>query len=92
MIDHPKPRWALLFDNAAVRAIHKVPSQDRKRILDALDRLAERFPEGADTKKLKGSTGRWRLRVGDWRAIFRPIKAERVIRVLAVDRRDQAYS
>lgn len=60
---------------------------DRDRIKAALMRL----PEG-NIKRLTGQQGLWRLRVGDWRAIFERNDAERLITVLDVRPRGRAYS
>lgn len=50
----------------------------------------DRLPAG-DTKRLVGSTDRWRLRVGDWRVRFIRDDAARVFVVTAVAPRGSAY-
>ena len=47
--------------------------------------------EGGEVRKLKGSTDRWRLRVGDWRAIFSYDGDGRVVHVVTVLHRSEAY-
>ncbi len=47
--------------------------------------------EGGEVRKLKGSADRWRLRVGDWRAIFRYDADGRVVHVVTVLHRSDAY-
>jgi len=49
-----------------------------------------RLPEG-DVKLLAGTVGLYRLRVGDWRAIFRRDDQEHVITVAQVLPRGGAY-
>jgi mRNA interferase RelE/StbE len=48
------------------------------------------LPAG-DVKRLVGSVGLWRLRVGDWRVIFRRDEENRVIIVVTVSARGSAY-
>jgi mRNA interferase RelE/StbE len=61
----------------------------RRRVYDALERLVGDQPTG-DVIRLKGSD-EWRLRVGDWRVLFRRDPAARVILVLRVLPRGRAY-
>ena len=42
-------------------------------------------------KRLAGSAGLWRLRVGDWRVIYRRDEAAPVITVVTVSPRGGAY-
>ena len=58
----------------------------RERLARAIDGL----PEG-DVKRLAGSGGLWRLRVGDWRVIYRREEADLVITVVTVSPRGGAY-
>lgn len=58
----------------------------RERLARAIDGL----PEG-DVKRLAGSVGLWRLRVGDWRVIYRRDEADLVITVVTVSPRGSAY-
>jgi len=69
--------------------------------LDALDpvmrdRVLERFTKlqndpRANTKKLKGSTNAWRLRVGDWRIIYEVGDTKKEIRIYRIKHRSKAY-
>jgi hypothetical protein len=54
------------------------PGPERNRILRALTETleAEATPANADIKPLAGSAPWLRLRVGDWRVIYRPLTAE----------------
>jgi len=60
--------------------------RDRERIRAAIATL----PEG-DIKRLRGADRLWRLRVGNWRVLFGRRESDRVIDVLAVRPRGQAY-
>ena len=57
------------------------------RILKALDRL-ERWPNVSGAKPLRGElAGHYRLRVGDWRIVFR-VQGHDVIVVSVANRKD----
>lgn len=61
------------------------------RILDALAGLEREPPEG-DLKKLKTETkNHWRLRVGDYRAIFRTDTEKQTIFILHIGHRGEVY-
>ena len=59
------------------------------RILDALAQLADTGQ--GDVTRLQGVADEWRLRVGDWRVRFRFDYATRMLVVLRILPRGQAY-
>lgn len=60
---------SLVFTNSAKKDLAALDRNAQKRIEVALGRVMA-DPPSADLKKLQGSPGQWRLRVGDWRVIF----------------------
>src|SRR3954451_24021372 len=88
----PEPRLELA--RRAVRDLRKMDGPHRRRVRDALEALAA-GAENLDVKALVGRAPWLRLRVGDWRVLYRPLSDEEaaaggpgwlVARV--VDRRD----
>ena len=71
---------------AALKALTRLSRPDRERIQAAIDKLP-----GGDVRPLTGIPGEWRLRVGDWRIRFERDDKERVVDVLVVLPRGQAY-
>ena len=61
----------------------------RRRIFEALDLYVT--GRRGDAQKLTGRGDQWRLRVGNWRVIFRPDFQDGVVVVLRVLPRSQAY-
>jgi len=59
---------------------------DQQRIRDAIDRL----PEG-DVRQLRGFRDERRLRVGDWRVRFKIDRERRILIILAIKPRGDAY-
>lgn len=62
----------------------------RRRMLTAFRGLST-TPRQGDIKKLQGSAAEYRLRVGDWRALFAVDHERRSVRILAVLHRGAAY-
>jgi mRNA interferase RelE/StbE len=63
---------ALLIPPDVLKQLVAMPKADRKRLLDALEVVAveptKRFPF---VTPMVGQAGVWRLRKGDWRAVYR---------------------
>jgi len=73
----------------AAKALAALPSPEYERVRDAIARLgADPRPPGC--KKLVGRDG-WRLRVGRYRVIYEVGDAVRVVTVLDVGHRRDAY-
>ncbi len=56
------------FSPHGARDFRRLDDATAKRLNDALKRFAE--TGHGDVLRLQGRAGEWRLRVGDWRAIF----------------------
>lgn len=70
----------LIIPPDALRQLAKVPKVDRKRLVDALQQVADRpdFRFSFITE-LQGESGVWRLRKGDWRAVYRIVSGDVVV-------------
>jgi mRNA-degrading endonuclease RelE of RelBE toxin-antitoxin system len=63
---------ALIIPPDVLRQLKTMPRRDRKRLLEALEMVAaEPDRRFSFTTELVGQPGVWRLRKGDWRAVFR---------------------
>ena len=82
--------WRLEISGPAERDLKRLPSEMKRRISDALDGLTV-TPRKGDIRKLEGTRNDYRLRVGDWRVIFQPDPKQRIVYVLAVPHRSNAY-
>ena len=83
-------RYGVFYSPAAQREIIKLPQRrDRRRVLDAIDKLArDSRPPGA--RKLTNSR-LWRARVGDHRVIYSIDDDDAVVIVLRVAHRAKVY-
>lgn len=58
--------YQILIKKPAKKFMDKLPLQDKRRILFAIQQL----PETGDIKKMRGYDDYYRLRVGDYRIIY----------------------
>jgi mRNA interferase RelE/StbE len=83
--------WRVVVTPHAERDLKKLDAGTRRRILAAVEALAE-GDELSDVRKLKGvDEPTWRLRVGSWRVLFGRDSTRRELVVLAVRPRGRAY-
>ena len=78
------------YSAGAAKGRDRMPSGHRQRLMRTLDAIAAgETPANADVKPLQGRPGRLRLRIGDWRAVYR-IEGS-ILFVTAVTTRGDAY-
>lgn len=82
--------YAVLLLPAAERDRRKLPREVRPRIDRALLALEEE-PRPPGVTKLASSSDRWRIRVGDYRVLYRVDDTAREVTVLRIAHRRQAY-
>ncbi len=83
--------YELTIKRQAIKALQNMPRQNAQRIRRELDKLAAQpNRRDVDVASLTGRPG-FRLRVGDWRIIFTRENTARVIDVLRIVPRGQAY-
>ena len=75
---------------SALRDLGSLPRSVQERIRDKIDALAL-SPRPVGAKALKGSEGRMRLRVGDYRVIYRIDDAERFVLISRIGHRREIY-
>lgn len=67
-----------------------MPWPTAQRFLEAFDALASGHSKGLDIQKLAGRTG-YRLRIGNWRALYRVKKEKLIIEVIKIGPRGDIY-
>jgi mRNA interferase RelE/StbE len=85
-----EPHWRVVVDDRARKDLRRIDPAVRKRILSAIERLAQGAELTGDVKRLRGSS-EYRLRVGDWRVRFERADRQLVITVVRVLPRGRAY-
>lgn len=71
---------------SADKALQRLPVATQRRILAKLDELAVN-PRPADVKNLAGGENLWRVRTGDYRAVYEIHDREVFVVVLAIGHR-----
>ncbi len=82
--------WTVKFTNRAVKARDRLPPEMRRRILKALQQLAEDPYSARNVKALQGIDG-FRLRVGEYRVLYTLEDDILVVQVIRIAHRSAAY-
>jgi mRNA interferase RelE/StbE len=83
--------WSLGFLPEAERDLAKLDREIRRRIIDKLDWLLENF-ENILPEVLTGEFREfYKLRIGDWRVIYKINWSNNTIIVCYIDKRDKVY-
>lgn len=85
------PSWSLRFDEGAERELAALDSAMARRIGEKLTWLSENADEARHLPLRFPLSGSYKLRVGDWRVIYRLLEAERVVFVVALGHRSEVY-
>ena len=80
--------YQIIIKKRAKKYIYKLPMNERKRIVYAIERL----PNGDDIKKLKGHDDLLRLRVGDHRIIYTVDNGKCIVYVIDAGNRGEIYN
>jgi mRNA interferase RelE/StbE len=84
-------RFRILLHKRAYEFLKGLKSDERQHIIDKLKQL-EDFPVvRLDIVKIAGETDTFRLRVGNYRALFKVYEQERIIVVIKIDVRSRIY-
>ena len=82
--------YTIEFASSALREFKSLDRVIQRRIAVHIDELANNaFPRGA--KKLRGSTDQYRIRIGDYRVIYRVDGKRVTVLVLKVGHRREVY-
>ncbi|EEI17486.1 type II toxin-antitoxin system RelE family toxin [Corynebacterium lipophiloflavum] len=82
--------YTITYVPSAAKAIRKLDRSTARRLLDAIESLAsDPCPPGSI--QLKGGSGEFRIRVGDYRVVYDIHHEELVVLVLRVGHRREVY-
>ena len=80
-------KYRVTLKPRAEKDLKAMPSQDRSRVVERLRRLEDDL--AGDVKKLTNHEPEYRMRAGDWRALFE-VAGDQII-VYRILRRGEAY-
>ncbi len=78
--------WQVRIAKVVLKALAKIPTKDRVRILNAISEF-ELNPFTGDISRLQAGSLRWRRRVGSYRIFFNINTTRYLVEVVAVERR-----
>jgi mRNA interferase RelE/StbE len=84
------PSYAVEVKPSARKELEALPDQVLARMISKLESLGEN-PRPAGCKKLKGYKDQWRIRVGDWRAVYFIDDKARLVSVTRIAHRREVY-
>ena len=83
--------YRIQIEAEADKALRRMPRTTAKRIRSKLLAMAEDpFARNLNVKKLSGRDA-WRLRIGDWRALYTVDPSNQIISVMVIRPRGSAY-
>jgi mRNA interferase RelE/StbE len=82
--------WRVDYAPSAVRDLKKLPPGVAAELMAAVDRYAL-TGEGDVTRLVARTPPTWRLRVGEWRAVFRRDKSTVTVTVIQAGHRRDVY-
>ena len=83
--------YQVFFTHSARKELESLPTRLGERIVRRLESLVT-SPRPPGCRKLAGTKNSWRLRVGDYRVIYTVDDTSRIVDVIAVRHRSDAYS
>ena len=84
------PDYAVAFARSARKELQNLDPQIARRILKQIEALVAN-PRPSGVVKLEGASDLWRIRVGEWRVVYRISDRDRLVDINAVRHRRDAY-
>ena len=82
--------YSVVFARSARKELQNLDPPVARRILKQIETLVAN-PRPSGVAKLEGANDLWRVRVGEWRVVYRISDRERLVDVIAVRHRRDAY-
>jgi mRNA interferase RelE/StbE len=82
--------YTITFARSARKEMQSLDSAIALRVLRRIETLVS-TPRPIGVVKLEGGSDLWRIRVGDWRVVFRIDDHERLVDIVAVRHRREVY-
>ena len=82
--------YAIRIKTSAVREFRKLGVQDQRRIKTRIDALAAN-PRPTGARAFVGIKNAYRIRIGDFRVVYRVVDSERVVHIILIGHRKDVY-
>jgi mRNA interferase RelE/StbE len=84
------PKYTITFARSARKELQSLPIDVAERLLKKIESLTINA-RPAGSKKLSGATDLWRVRVGDYRVVYKIDDNRRIVDVTVVRHRREVY-
>lgn len=78
--------WRLIIERSAEKSLAGAPRREAERVLSAFGQMSQN-PFTGDVRRLSDEPSAYRRRVGNWRIFFDVNYGQRLIAVVAIERR-----
>lgn len=82
--------YAVLFARSARKELQNLDPQVARRIIKQIESLVT-DPRPSGVVKLEGATDLWRIRVGQWRVVYRISDSDRLVDIISVRHHSDVY-
>ncbi len=83
-------KYQVIFTKSAERELKKLPNQVITRVIPVIQKLANN-PRPSGCIKLEGSSNRYRVRIGDYRILYLIEDQIKIIEIVGIRNRREAY-
>ena len=83
--------FEIFYDKQPEKFLEKLDKHVSNRILNKIDDLLTKNPVPHDAKVIIGEHGVFRIRIGDYRVLYRINYSEKRVIVLKIDKRSRVY-
>lgn len=83
--------FSIDYDKQPIKFLKKSDKHIAKRILDKIDQVLKENPVPHDAKSVVGKLGVFRIRIGDYRALYRLNYRDNIIVVVKIDKRPRVF-
>ncbi len=83
--------FTIFYDNQPKNFLKKLEARTSQRIIDKIDQTLHENPVPADAKPIVGEHGIFRIRIGDYRVLYRMNYSEKRIIIVKIDKRERVY-
>ena len=82
--------YEVTFARSARRELEGLPRSVAARILERIQALSEN-PRSHGCRKIQGPSQLWRIRVGEYRVIYQIDDKDRIVDIIVIRHRSEAY-
>jgi mRNA interferase RelE/StbE len=82
--------YSLEFKNSLTKDFRKIPKVQQLKIWNNIQQLKIE-PRPKNCRKLAGTESDYRIRIGDYRVVYRILDADKIVIIFAADHRKDIY-